>query len=168
MKLEELTALIPLTQGKHAIVDRVNYERLSKHKWYAMKIGRTYYARRTKRIGRRSENKKINIYMHQEILSSLPTQEIDHIDGNGLHNKLNNLRICLHSENQKNRKPQKNGTSKYKGVFWNKKLCKWQVSISINNKTKYLGLYNNEKEAAKVYNYEAIRQYGEFVRLNII
>jgi len=56
-KLEEALAqgakIIPLTQGKVAIVDAADYERLSKYKWYAKKGWRTYYAVRGVRVYKR-------------------------------------------------------------------------------------------------------------------
>lgn len=44
-----------------------------------------------------------------------------------------------------------NMKSKYKGVSWSNRDKKWAVSISVNGKTKHLGSYKDEEEAAKVY-----------------
>ena len=45
--------------------------------------------------------------------------------------------------------------SKYVGVTWNKKNKKWQAQITINGKSKNLGYYHDEKEAARIYDEQA-------------
>lgn len=61
---------------------------------------------------------------------------------------------------------ESNCSSKYKGVSLSNK-GKWQVHISIGNrKQKYLGCYDSEEEAARVYNEEAKKIHGKFARLN--
>ena len=65
-----------------------------------------------------------------------------------------------------NAKSYKNSSSKFKGVSWHKRDQKWQAYITINKKRKYLGYFNNEKEAAKIYNAAAKELFGEFARIN--
>ena len=72
---------------------------------------------------------------------------IDHIDGNRLNNKIENLRSVTSSENAKNRKANSNNTSGYTGVFWCKKSNKWGAAITSNRKRIYLGLYENKDDA---------------------
>ena len=74
---------------------------------------------------------------------------VDHIDNNSLNNELGNLQIITNRENTS--KDKKNGASKFIGVSWNKPAKKWQASISINGKTKNLGVFFDELEAAKTY-----------------
>lgn len=57
-------------------------------------------------------------------------------------------------------------TSKYKGVTWFKRNKKWGSQIRIDGKNKFLGLYNNEKEAALKYNEEAVKRWGKFALIN--
>jgi hypothetical protein len=45
-------------------------------------------------------------------------------------------------------------TSKYKGVSWNKNTNKWVSYITINGKTKHLGLFISEEEAHEAYQKE--------------
>lgn len=150
--------LIYLTQGKVAEVDDENYYLLNKYKWQAQKGRYTYYA---KRVGAGKER----ILMHREILNLTKKEFCDHKDGNGLNNKIDNLRRCTNSENQKNKRGW--GKSKYKGVCWIKKNKKWMSYISINKKRVYLGLFCTEKEAAVEYNKSASLNHGEFAKLNI-
>ena len=57
-------------------------------------------------------------------------------------------------------------TSQYKGVSFDKRIMKWGTQISINGKIKNLGYYENEKDAAIVYNQNARQLFGEFANLN--
>ena len=41
--------------------------------------------------------------------------------------------------------------SAYKGVTWSKAKQKWQARISVRNKHRHLGLFNDELEAAAAY-----------------
>lgn len=145
---------IQLTNGKMALVDDEDYENINKHEWYAIKGRYTYYAVRTSK----------HIRMHSTILGI--NEEIDHKDGNGLNNQKDNLRRSSQQQNMCNRKKFINSTSKYKGVYWNKNLKKWQVQIRVMKKAIYLGLFENEIEAAKSYDNAAIIHFGEFAKLN--
>jgi predicted glutamine amidotransferase len=66
---------------------------------------------------------------------------IDHIDGNPLNNKIENLREATQQQNLYNTKLSKKNTSGYKNVILSKKLNKWQVLIRVNGKMKYFGNY---------------------------
>ena len=152
---------IPLSQGKCAIVDDNKYDSLSKYKWCAVKSRNTFYAART-------ENGK-RIYMHREVmgLSFNNSEQVDHINHDGLDNKLLNLRSCMPKQNQYNLKSIK-GSSKYKGVCWHKGAKKWRASIFFNYHNYYLGVFVSEVEAAKAYNIAADYYYGKFAYLNVL
>ena len=94
---------------------------------------------------------------------------IDHIDRNRSNNKIENLRSVTKSQNQWNRKPNKNhSSSKYKGISWDKQNQKWKVRIRINGKRINLNYFKSETDAAIAYNKAAIKYYGEYAYLNII
>jgi len=59
-------------------------------------------------------------------------------------------------------------SSRYKGVTWHKRCKKWQVYITINQKSIYLGLFADETLAALAYNEAATKHFGDFAALNII
>ena len=90
---------------------------------------------------------------------------IDHIDGNRLNNKIENLREANFNENARNSKKPSNNTSGYKGVCWNKTKKKWQANITINNKLFFLGRFDNKELAYKAYCNAATKHFGEFARL---
>ncbi len=149
---------IPLTKGKIAIVDAEDYEHLKQYKWYAdIQTGRFYACR--------FANKK-KIYMHRYLTNPPDGLVVDHIDGNGLNNCRSNLRICSAGQNMFNKRAGK-GTSKYKGVCWDQRgRRKWQSAITCRGEYKFLGRFDNEIDAAKVYDKAAKRSFGEFAYLN--
>lgn len=154
--------LIPLTQGKFAIVDAENYEWLNQWKWHTEKKGRktkTYYVARNIPKGK---NKQAVLYMHRLIMAAQEGDELDHCNNNALDNRRCNLRFCQHSENMENQRPQKNKTSKYKGVSWNKQYGKWIVFIREDGREKYMGNFVSEIKAAKAYDRKALELFGEF------
>lgn len=77
---------------------------------------------------------------------------VDHIDFDRTNNTLQNLRLTTQRENT-NKKHLKS-SSKYTGVYWDKKSDKWRSMIRINGKLKYLGLYENEYDAYLSYKKE--------------
>ena len=77
-----------------------------------------------------------------------PNQEIDHIDGNSLNNRIENLRAVSSKQNQENIKSSnKNSKSGVRGVCWDKPLKKWVAYITHNGEKKHLGVYVNKEDA---------------------
>ena len=138
---------IPLTQGKYAIVDPEDFERLNKHKWHAVRQNNTFYAIRCSGL----RNKTKFIRMHREIIRPPHHLVVDHINHNGLDNRQANLRPPTRAQNNYNRLAirRKDSTSKYKGVAWKKEKKKWRAQIYFNGKLIFLGYFKDEKQAAK-------------------
>jgi len=76
-------------------------------------------------------------------------KHIDHINHNKLDNRLINLRLVEENINHKNKPMQKNNTSGYCGVYFNKKSNAWFTSIPLNGKNKYLGAFKDKEDAIK-------------------
>lgn len=137
---------ICLTQGFYALVDDEDYERLAQYKWYTntQKNRHTSYAIRVVQ-GR-------TVYMHRVIMNASKGLEIDHINGNGLDNRRENLRICSRSENQRNSYKHRNG--KPLGVYKMKmgKYVYYGAQLRIDGKTKGIGSFKTQKEAVEAFN----------------
>jgi len=89
---------IKLSQGKVTLVDDEDFDLLSKYRWHYHTGCRCEYARRSTW----KDGKVGTIYMHQMIINTPPGLETDHINGNKLDNRRENLRICTTRENQHN------------------------------------------------------------------
>jgi hypothetical protein len=94
--------------------------------------------------------------------------QIDHINLNRSDDRLQNLREVTNQQNQFNRLPYLNKSSKYKGVCWHKKANKWMAYIQKNGKSRHLGLFGKETLAAEAYNLAAKQLFGIYSYLNII
>lgn len=149
---------IPLTQGKEAIVDDEIYEYLTCWSWHYS----TGYAKRCDW----NNGKSRIVRMHHFVLPLKEGMQVDHINGNGLDNRRENLRLVTKSQNMMNRGTQKNSTSGFKGV--NKHQGKWRAYILENRRQRHLGMFNTKEEAALAYNEAAKVIHGEYARLNQI
>jgi hypothetical protein len=150
--------LIPLTQGKFAIVDAEDFDWLNQYQWYACKCKSTYYAARVER-GK-------TIRMHREIMRAPKGVLVDHINHTGLDNRKSNLRLCTNAQNCYNQRPSARGTSRYKGVSWHKCSRKWSARVRCDGKFNNLGDYKDEMAAAMAYDDKAVELFGEFAYLN--
>lgn len=153
---------IKLTRGKSAIIDDDDFEELSKYRW--CDDGRGYATRHV--IAPSGEPKSMK--MHIQIAGLQKGLQIDHIDGNPLNNRRENLRHVTGSQNQYNQKSNRGGSSQYKGVSWHKQIKKWTARIKAEGKTKNLGCFKAEEDAARAYNKIAKETWGEYARLNVL
>ena len=111
------------------------------------------------------------VYMHRVITGAREGEHVDHINGNTLDNRRNNLRKCSAQDNVRNRrKPSHRAgrptTSIYKGVSWQPRESRWYATIGINGQQIVLGRFTDEIEAAHAYDRAARQHFGAFARLN--
>lgn len=156
---------IPLTQGKVAIVDDGDFKYLNQWKWWldGRPTRRTDYARRKIKT---PEDKWKKVSMHRAILNVAEGVPVDHINGNGLDNRRENLRVCTLTQNMQNAPLRKDSTSGYKGVHWFERRGKWVAYINFQGKRVHLGYHDKKEDAAGAYNEAAKKYHGEFARLN--
>jgi HNH endonuclease/AP2 domain len=152
---------IPLTQGKFAIVDDADFEWLSQHKWYFLKARNGGYACRKIHLGNR---KCRTVYMHAEIMGTPAGKHTDHINGERLDNRRENLRICSASENCSNGKISKNNSTGFKGVVFHAEKKKFMAQIHVQRKNKFLGYFTTAQEAHAAYCEAAKKHHGKFAR----
>lgn len=94
---------------------------------------------------------------------------IDHVNNNREDNT--SIRTCSFKNNVRNRKKDsstKTSTSRFKGVSWDSENKKWKAQICVDGKRINLGRFDNQEEAAHVYNKAALKFFGDFAWLNKI
>lgn len=156
---------IKLSQGKQAQVSPEDYERVSQYKWSY--DTHNDCAVRSIFLGREGgKQKSITVNMHRFIMGTPKGKDTDHINGNRLDNRRENLRICSHKENRRNSKLSKANKSGYKGVSWSNKYNKWGVRIMTDRKYKHVGYFHFVTQAALAYNEAAKKYHGEYAKLN--
>lgn len=151
------TAIVYTKRGNQPIlVDADAYKHLSQHTWC---LSRGYALTRTK------DNRK-TMLMHRMLLGLTQHDgiHVDHINGDPLDNRRENLRTCTLAENNRNVSGRGTRKSKYKGVCPNKKS--WMAQITFERKCHHLGTFKTQEEAALAYNAAALRLHGEFAYLN--
>ena len=126
---------IQLTQGMVATVDDIDYDRISRYKWFYHSSG---YAMRM--IRELNSGRRHMVRMHRDILGITDQSiQIDHKNNNGLCNERWNLRICDQHHNNMNKILYcdiNKKTSQYKGVSFDNRRHKWRSTITYS-KNKY-------------------------------
>ena len=157
---------IPLTKGFVTFVSDHRYEELSKYKWCVslMRSGPRAVRNSSMIKGRRGAK----ISMSRQILDAPPSKVVDHRNHETLDNQDENLRLCTRAQNNANMRKRAGCSSKFKGVHWHKGSKKWCAYIGVSGRLKSLGYFDDEIEAARVYNAAAIEHFKEFALLNAI
>lgn len=124
-----------------ALVSTEDYGVLSAFRWYRSSEG---YARRSEG-GRK-------VYMHRELLGLQPGDGLfgDHINGDRLDNRRENLRVVTRAQQQQNVPGQRGKSSEHRGVHWRKDIGRWNVQVRVNGTVHNLGVFDDEAEAAHV------------------
>lgn len=143
---------IPLTQGRHTVIDADDYVKAENYLWFYEKG----YAC-SKRAG----------YLHRLVNNTPHGSQTDHINGVTLDNRKKNLRSCTCAENQWNSKPYKVAKSNFKGVSPHSS-GKYMATIRQDGKLRHLGLFNTAEEAAKEYDRAALSIRGDFAKINFM
>lgn len=163
-----MTQRIPLpNKGWYALVDDEHYTLVAARSWHAAKAphSKTWYARTNFPL--LNKKKIVLLDMHRLIMVGVqPAQtgiRIDHRNGDGLDNRSANLRFCTHAENMANTRTRSNPgkSSVFRGVT-KSPIGRWIVQVA----ETYVGTFDDETEAARVYDRIAAERFGEFARLN--
>ena len=146
--------------NQKAFVDDVDFKRLSKIRWMLRILpSGDIHARRG------------SVYMHHLVIGRPPAGKVvDHVNGNGLDNRLCNLRFCTRGENCRNqvKRRHKKTSSKFKGVTWDKNRKKWSAQIMFKRKRYHLGRFKSQVAAAKAYDRGAIKLFKKYAHLNFL
>ena len=139
---------VPLTQGKVAIVDAQDAERVLCHKWYAQRNYTSshdlWYAVTSIQKGGGTQ---ILLSLHRFILQLPPRiPQVDHRDCDGLNNRRSNLRLASNSQNAQNSRISSYNTSRYKGVDWDKKQGCGEPALRLTNEIGISDAFKTSKK----------------------
>lgn len=152
---------MPVGKNMFTLIDREAQPLWEGLNWFVCRAGRTkvpYVGRNFKYGYYDYRNKKL----HSLLIPCPAGYVIDHINGDTLDNRIDNLRICSQAQNSCNRSPHK----QYKGVSL-LPCGKWRSYIHYNRKFKSLGSYATAWDAAQAYNKKALELWGEYAKLNV-
>lgn len=132
------------------LIDLEDVPKVRKYKWFKNKQG---YVNNNK-IGR----------LHRYLLNVTTNSDVDHINLNTLDNRKSNLRVTTRSQNCMNKDLYVTNTSKVTGVNYHTQRNKWRAYITVNYKTKHLGLFDTIEEAIKIRKEAEEKYFGEYAR----
>lgn len=154
------TCTITLSKGEYALVDLQDYELLSSVKWSCVVPNGTH------KYAVRMDGSKY-VYMHRVIMDAEVGTLVDHINGNTLDNRRENLRFATKSQNSINSSKIR-GISRYKGVWFRERNKPWVAEIHKDGVKYHLGSFKTEVAAAIAYNKKAVELFGDFAVENKI
>lgn len=160
------------TEHTHFTISDEDYDKVKDKKWHVslrFRKGRPqYYICRTALKLEIDAGSSRRVYLHREIygLTKGDGKMVDHKNGDWTDNTREMIRVVTNGQNKANSNKAPGCSSKYKGVYWNKRASKWQGQITSNEVSTFLGLFEVEEDAAKTYDIAAIKAFGEFAKTN--
>lgn len=161
----EVSGVVELRCG--AIIDAGDLARVQPDSWYVDRVG---YVCRT---GSRKERPRPTHRLHRVILDVPDGATIDHVNGDPLDNRRQNLRVCSNRENSLNAARSARNTSGFKGVSWARRQRRWRACIAAGalredgtRRNLHLGYFLAAADAARAYDAAARQHFGEFARCN--
>jgi len=110
-----------------------------------------------------------SVLLHRILIGANPGEEVDHINGDGMDNRLENLRIVNRAQNQQNRKHRHDSKTGCRGIrHWEGYGFKnpWQARLTVNGVRVSLGFFAKKEDAILAYNCKVKEVHGELAYLN--
>lgn len=139
--------------NKEFYFDLEDYDKIKDYCWIEDMAAERYHSLRARKKG---TNRVVKM---SEVLGY---KNYDHENRNPFDNRKSNFRLATAQENARNRGLQKNNTSGFVGVCWDKESCKWLSYIKLNGKQIKLGRFINKEDAVRVRLNAEKKYFGEF------
>lgn len=150
---------IRLTKDHFALISKGDLSKVAKCRWHFD----GQYAAGYRPFKLKGEKKlKIKVRMHRLLISCPPGMEIDHVNGNKLDNRRENLRVVFRKQNVVNQGIREDNASGFKGVYYvktGKRIKRWCAYVGTGKDRKYSSYFLTPEEAAIWYNHEKIWQF---------
>lgn len=167
---ESTIGIVVYSKGERfvCLVDKEDYPRVSGFKWHLSGISKTNSTRYARaHLCNKGPDRGMTIFMHRLIMSFPVEGQVDHVNRNGLDNRMKNLRKVSQLENARNKVYKKKSKSGFIGVA----ICTsaeqpWRASIWHDGKSVYIGNFKTREDAALAYDAKAVELRGEFAVLN--
>ena len=156
-------ALIIITSRKYGEfkikISLDDVDRCKLHHWWINKFEDKRY--KSSRIYFHVGSSSVGM-LHRYIVNAPKGKYVDHIDGDTLNNKRDNLNLCTVIENNRKQRKRSDNKSGHIGVYLNDhlKVPKWSAYIKVNGKRKHLGYFLDIEDAIKARK-EAEEKYFE-------
>ena len=144
----------PLPSGEFLIVDDEDADRISNLTlWRKIKRSGQKYV-----FGTCTDCEKPKIINIARLVmgETTPKMFVDHINGDGLDNRKENLRVLTNRQNVKAFQRKRKGTSRFRGVSWKSREKKWCAQAGGHGDKTWIGYFETEEEAAAAYNKRAL------------
>lgn len=152
---------IQLADGRIALIDATDADRLPRCNWHAHGI----YGHVRSGTTRRGD-KQGAFLLHRIVLDAPEGVPVDHINGDPLDNRRANLRLCTNQQNSWNGK-KRSLIQPYKGVSIEPSSPHlWRARICVDGRLYRLGAFDTPEDAARAYDAAAVEHFGAFARLN--
>jgi len=145
-----------IISGYEIIISSCDTERVMAHKWVKQ------FSTRGKYFSSYFPDIKRRLTLHRYLTNCPKGMLVDHINGNMLDNRQENLRVCNSIQNGCNRSKQKNNKSGYKGVYQDKKTKRWKAYIRTKGKDIHLGYFETPEKAYEAYSIASKKYHGEY------
>ena len=154
-----MTKQIPLNGDVATCVNDSDYERVLPFTWF---LSGTGYA-----VGFVPVDGRFQLtYLHRFLMDAQPGQIVDHINGDSLDNRRDNLRLATPQQNGQNKRLSPLSTTGLKGVGWHRKRNKYHARIQLQGIRYHLGFFEDAETAAQAYDAAARTLFGEFAVCN--
>lgn len=149
------------TCGTEFIIDKEFVDMVAPYAWMIHK------ARTNKYVYSFDKNNNNKIFrLHRMLMFARDGEIIDHINHNGLDNRLENLRFVNSSQNSVNRGIKPRSNSGYYGVSWEKRKKRYGAYFCHNYKHIWVGRFKSAKAAAIARDKMIIEYHGDYATLN--
>lgn len=142
----------------HFLIDKDDLNKIRYHKWRIDGNKRVITGNSTNKNPRRELSRFILGITDSSLV-------VDHVNGNSLDNRKQNLRICTQRENVFN-KCKNNSQSGYLGVFWDKSRFRWAPEITQDSVRVHLGRYKELEKAVYARYIAEIVLFGDYRNKN--